>query len=137
MPTSNPELRRLEERVNQSRDSVFKKYGYWPSQLEEMRRQMATASGNSTADYVGLWRYPERFWKMVDLGIAETESLEAIVAEFRVSGLFTSRCVSEPISMVGRGRDLSCADAISGSRSRTAAEAMRLGALRCCLSTRF
>jgi len=48
-----------------------------------------------------------------------------------------SRLVSKAISVVGRGPDLSSADAVSGSRSRTAAEAMRLGALRCCLSTRF
>ena len=93
MPTSNPELRRLEERVNQSRDSVFKKYGYWPSQLEEMRRQMTTASAIAQLIMSGSGDIQSGFWKMVDLGIAETESLEAIVVEFRVSGLFTSRCI--------------------------------------------
>jgi len=38
-----------------------------------------------------------------------------------------------------RRRALSSADAVSGSGSRppAAAEEMRLGALRCCLSTRF
>jgi len=50
-----------------------------------------------------------------------------------------SRLVSKAISVVGRGRDLSSADAVSGSGSLPppAAEAMRLGALCCCLSTRF
>ena len=33
------------------------------------------------------------FWKLVDFGVAKTESLEAIVLEFRASGLFTRRCM--------------------------------------------
>jgi len=69
MPTSNPEVRRLEERVNQSRDSVFKKYGYWPSQLEEMRRQMTTASAIAQLIMSGSGDIQSGFWKMVDLGL--------------------------------------------------------------------
>jgi hypothetical protein len=93
MPTSNPELQRLEERVNQSRDNVFKLYSYWPSRLEEMRRQMTTASAIAQLIMSGPGDIQSGFWKMVDLGIAKTESLEAIVLEYRISGLFTNQCI--------------------------------------------
>jgi hypothetical protein len=94
MPTDNTELQRLEERVNHSRDVAIQ-HGYWPGRFEEMRRQTSTASAMAELIMSGPSDIQSGFWKMVDLGIAKTDSLEAIVVEFRASGLFMSRCIRE------------------------------------------